>query len=121
MSDSDPQTPLVRIYQHPFNDDDADYIIRSQDGVDFRVHRYMLSRASTVLTDMFPVPRGLHNSSLDVQLPVVDLPEGCELLDFLFRCIYDLDLRDFQTWGLVQPLLDAAIKYDVKKAMQLVE
>lgn len=60
MDDSSFASPSapVRDAPHPFNDPDgdADIIIRSVDGIDFRVHKLFLSKASHAFRDMFTTP-----------------------------------------------------------------
>ncbi|EMD39269.1 hypothetical protein CERSUDRAFT_122690 [Gelatoporia subvermispora B] len=45
-------------FAHPFTKSSADVIIRSSDGVDFRVHRIVLAEASPVFEGMFSLPQG---------------------------------------------------------------
>jgi hypothetical protein len=42
---------------HPFNKANADAILRTRDGVDFRVHTAILAEASAFFADMFALPQ----------------------------------------------------------------
>lgn len=44
-------------FTHPFHDEDADIILRSVDGAQFSAHRIILSKASSVFSDMFTLPQ----------------------------------------------------------------
>ena len=75
----------------PFDDADADTILRSVDGLDFRVYRVILSKASPVFKDMFTFPHpGPHEDDGDHKdgLPLVRLPESSMTLSMLLHAIY---------------------------------
>jgi len=93
-------------------DPDADIILRSSDGVQFRVRKSLLSQASPVFSDMFSVPQP--NSSLDSDAPV-DLSESSKTIKLT------LVLADSPPTSLlidslsdIANLLQAADKYDIK-------
>ncbi|KAJ7115323.1 hypothetical protein C8R44DRAFT_794465 [Mycena epipterygia] len=64
--------------------DAGDVILRSSDGVDFRVHRVVLSLTSPVFKDMFTVPQP--DSEPDV--PIITMAESEALLDLMLRFWY---------------------------------
>ncbi|KAJ7925391.1 hypothetical protein B0H13DRAFT_1975184 [Mycena leptocephala] len=86
----------------PFDDDDADMILRSSDLVDFRVHKLFLVKASLVFRDMISLhargPLSSSSSSPNVTypdalsptgLPIVPLPdEPAPAVDMLLRFCY---------------------------------
>ena len=82
----------ARDYGPPFDDADADTILRSVDDLDFRVYRVILSKASPVFRDMFtfPHPAGPHDDDDDHKdgLPLVRLPESSMTLSMLLYAIY---------------------------------
>jgi hypothetical protein len=83
----------ARDYGPPFDDADADTILRSVDDLDFRVYRVILSKASPVFRDMFtfPHPAGPHDDDDDDHkdgLPLVRLPESSMTLSMLLYAIY---------------------------------
>ena len=58
-----------------FNHAQADVIIRSSDGTDFRMFKVDLSRSSTVFQDMFSFPQPSAEGEPETGLPVVDVSE----------------------------------------------
>ncbi|KAJ7224115.1 hypothetical protein GGX14DRAFT_648551 [Mycena pura] len=109
----------------PFNDEGADVIVRSsEDKVDFRVHRAVLSMASPFFGTMFSLPQGdtavLGGNTRD-GLPVVEFAEDKGTLAVLLRLCYPahmvLDcidaLRLLPTIELVLSVLVAADKYQM--------
>jgi len=62
--------------------EDGDMIIRSTDGIEFRVHRWLLRQASTLLNEMFSPPKP--SNRLEIQS--IAMPG--ETLDHILRCIY---------------------------------
>ncbi|KAI0255769.1 hypothetical protein BJV78DRAFT_1173189 [Lactifluus subvellereus] len=97
----------------PFDDTRADVILRSSDGVDFRVFKIILSLASPIFADMFSIPQPVPNGS-HAEPPVVTLSEDSKTLDFVLRHLYpvehpkEIELRDACT------LIEFARKYQVK-------
>ncbi|KAF9068682.1 hypothetical protein BDP27DRAFT_1326752 [Rhodocollybia butyracea] len=71
----DKPEPLIRVADSPFNDDDADTILRSSDHIDFFVHSAMLSVVSPVFRDLFDLPQ--------VQSPRSTSPTGYSLKRFV--------------------------------------
>jgi hypothetical protein len=61
---SSPETTTAK---SPFDDLDADIIIRSSDNIDFRVFKSMLSLASPFFKDMFKLPQTTDSDSHDIQ------------------------------------------------------
>ncbi|EIM87315.1 uncharacterized protein STEHIDRAFT_168099 [Stereum hirsutum FP-91666 SS1] len=84
----------------PFAASDADIIVRSSDGYDFRVHRVILGLASVAFKDMFSMVQqhpvlAEQNDELSDDfkdgLPVVCLTEPSSTLFTLFKLIYPGD------------------------------
>lgn len=75
----------------PFDHPDADIIIRSADGGEFRVFKIDLTRASPVFKDLLSIPQPLRGSNPDDYkdgLPVVCLSEPSDILNiFLQWCM----------------------------------
>jgi BTB/POZ domain len=99
------KTNVARDFGPPFDDADADTILRSIDNLDFRVYRVILSKASPVFKDMFtfphpPCPGPFVNNPDDDEdgsdkdidykdgLPLVRLPESSATLSMLLYAIY---------------------------------
>ncbi|KAI0645764.1 hypothetical protein C8Q79DRAFT_713602 [Trametes meyenii] len=93
----------------PFDGDDTDVIFRSCDGVDFRLHKSIITRVSPVWRDML--------APLDSKHPVtgtpqaVTLTEDTETLDNLLRFCYPISRPQFTSLGDACEALHAASKY----------
>ncbi|KAF7974688.1 hypothetical protein HWV62_11457 [Athelia sp. TMB] len=103
----------------PFDDVDADVILRSSDNVDFRVFKLLLSMSSPFFKDMFSLPQGAKmvvdgGGETKDELPVVPVSETAKILRLLLSMCYPLSatkqpaLDDIED---VELLLDATIKY----------
>jgi hypothetical protein len=68
----------------PFDSQDADVILRSSDGVDFHLHRAILSLVSSVLGDMFTVPQP---DPAPIK-PTVEVAESSAVLNRALRFFY---------------------------------
>ena len=93
---------------YSFDAEDADLILRADDGKEFQVHRCILSIASPVFRDMFAFPQP-HNPTH--QLPHVDLPESATTLDILLRYIYPIPSPKIEDFATLRNLLVSAEKY----------
>ncbi|EMD39242.1 hypothetical protein CERSUDRAFT_93286 [Gelatoporia subvermispora B] len=105
----------------PFDKPNADTIIRSSDGVEFRVRRSILEEASEVFEDMFTVPQGVQNASRDRKLQEVDVTEDGITVDRLLRLCYPVTPPIFDSVHLVGSVLDAAKKYMMEHASSVME
>jgi len=102
----------------PFDDTDADIILRSSDRVDFMVYKVILSKASPVFKIMFSLPRPLTDTPQE-SLPIINLAENSKALAALLSVIYP-----HTTLGPDEPLslndliaaLDMAKKYAIATA-----
>ncbi|KAI0305827.1 hypothetical protein B0F90DRAFT_929092 [Multifurca ochricompacta] len=97
----------------PFDDDDADVILRSSDKVDFYVYRSILSKASPVFKIMFSLrqPSGTSKN----QHSVVDLTEKGSVVAALLMSIYPAVSLSTEpkTFADAIAVLMAAQKYDM--------
>ena len=71
----------------PFDVPDANFIIRSSDNVNFRVHKSLLALASPIFKDLLSLPQPSDREIVD-GLPVVQLSESSELLNSLVSMLY---------------------------------
>jgi hypothetical protein len=62
-------------------------MIRSSDRVNFRIRKSVLAMASPFFKDLLSLPQPSDSESVD-GLPVVELPEGSELLNSLISVLY---------------------------------
>ena len=118
-----------RNFGPPFDDADADTILRSIDNLDFRVYRVILSKASPVFRDMFtfphpPNPGPCSKSDDDHKdgLPLVRLPESSATLSVILYAIYPVpsytpsDLQGQPNGSALDALTEAwlaADKYEI--------
>ncbi|GJE95529.1 hypothetical protein PsYK624_117140 [Phanerochaete sordida] len=110
------QDPPVAVASAPF--DEGDVVLRSSDGVDFRVHRNILALASPFFKSMFSLyqPSGAH---VEGGIPVIPVAEPGNVVDHLLRFCYPVrnpTIADIATLGSV---LQAAIKYDMDEPTHL--
>jgi hypothetical protein len=85
--DSEAQISPTTSPLEPFNLPDPNFIIRSSDNVDFRVHKPILAVASPFFKDLLSLPQPSDSESVD-GLPVVQLTEDSELLNSLVSTLY---------------------------------
>ncbi|KDQ56627.1 hypothetical protein JAAARDRAFT_101434, partial [Jaapia argillacea MUCL 33604] len=113
----------------PFDDSDADIILRSSDNVDFRVHKLILKLHSAFFKTMFGLPqpppvsqvltldrstsRAIPSDHKD-GLPLLRVTETSSCLHKLLRfCYSHLDEPELQTLEDIRIVLDAALKYEM--------
>jgi hypothetical protein len=68
---------------------DANFILRSSDLVDFRVHKSVLATVSPFFKDLLSLPQPSDSEMVD-GLPVVQLSEDSELLNSLISILYPI-------------------------------
>ena len=72
----------------PFDDADADIILRSSDQVDFHVYKVILSKASPIFKSMFSLPQHGGTDTTPNSRTILDLPESSRTLADLLTSIY---------------------------------
>ena len=111
VSHSSPIFAMAESYpsRAPFDDEDADIIFRSSDGVDFRVYKVIVSKLSPMLRDMLAVP-----PPPDVEgPPIVDVTEDARTLEHIFRLCCPVEHPDISTVEDFFAVLQAARKYEM--------
>ncbi|KAI0630270.1 hypothetical protein C8Q77DRAFT_1160623 [Trametes polyzona] len=101
---------------HPFAESDtADVILRAIDGAEFRVHRVILSQASSVFAGMFEIPQPPQDahSPDPPSLPIVDLTESRGTLEKLLMLCYPMTTPLLQLSD-INAVVSAARKYDMQ-------
>ena len=96
----------------PVDVPDANFIIRSSDNVNFRVHKSVLAMASPFFRDLLSLPQPSDSEYLD-GLPMVQLSEDSELLNSLVSMLYPVRPVIPTTYDKVYHLLAACQKYDM--------
>ncbi|TFY52019.1 hypothetical protein EVJ58_g10249 [Rhodofomes roseus] len=125
LNGSEPATPTDASF--PFNSPHADVILRSSDGMNFRVRKAILAEASPFFETMFSLPNGAeqpaHTGGSDAQpgLPVVPMSESSTVVDGLLRFCYPANRR-LQEMKLddVLVLLPAARKYTMDQMVEYI-
>ncbi|EIM81425.1 uncharacterized protein STEHIDRAFT_114876 [Stereum hirsutum FP-91666 SS1] len=105
----------------PFDDRDADVVLRSGDHVDFRVYGIILSLASPVFKTMFTLPTPSRSSTTARQndddhrdgLPIVPLSEDADILDPILRACYPGAGPHIDHLGTLHRALVASEKYQI--------
>lgn len=108
----------VTIAQAPFNDKDADVILRSRDKVDFYVHKVVLSLASPFFKGMFTLVQAPSDSK---QVPVIDMTEDSTTLDYLLRYCFPVRKPVISDIPTAVGVLEAAKKYGLEEALEGVQ
>lgn len=114
-------TPIhtFKVADSPFDDTDAEIVLRSSDNVDFYVHKWPLSRASSVFKDMFSIPSPNNPSNADELkdgIPIVHMTENSAVLDTILRLSYPTDKPSISSeLSFVRALSEAMDKYAMIK------
>lgn len=96
----------------PFDNSTADFVLRSADRVNFRVHKIVLSLASSVFESMFSLPDSKHpEQELLGGIPVIDLVESSAVIDSFLRLCYPTPDPIFLSLSSLLPVYDAIDKY----------
>jgi hypothetical protein len=99
----------------PFQHAKADIILRSSDGIDFRVFALFLNLASSSFDSI--IEQAGQSIQIEGDLPIVSVEENHRVLDMWLRFCYpstlaeDPPLDDFED---ILPVLEAARKYSLK-------
>jgi len=110
---SSPESHSPELAKAPFDDPRADLVLRSRDGINFRVFKIILSLASSVFADMFTLPSPPPSSNSSDEPPVVLLPEDAETLDMALRHCYPIRSPEVVKQRDARILLEFARKYQV--------
>ena len=105
----------------PFDDADADIILRSSDGFRFHVYKVILSKASPFFRDMFSIPQPKSDTastapSVEQPLHVIPVSEDKDTLASLLKLCYPLEECPVSKIPEVLLVAAAAKKYDMDRA-----
>ncbi|KAJ7627124.1 hypothetical protein FB45DRAFT_58168 [Roridomyces roridus] len=113
--EDDPTPPFI--LAAPFDNPDADVVLRSSDGIDFRTHRVVLSLASGFFKQMFSLPQ----PNGDPLVPVIPMSESATLLDKALRFWYPgAEPIANTTLDELRDIIEVVIaKYDIQFAVPM--
>ncbi|KAF7370484.1 BTB domain-containing protein [Mycena sanguinolenta] len=113
----------------PFDDPNADIIIRSSENVDFRTHKLLLSLASSFFKEMFDIPQPVATDAENQQetmtrdgTPIIFLYDdrnqvcGKDVVDFILSCCHPARLQSSKPavpTELLVPIVDVATRYRI--------
>ncbi|OJA08961.1 hypothetical protein AZE42_06845 [Rhizopogon vesiculosus] len=96
--------------QEPFDNPDCDIILRSSDGVDFHVFKFIISHVSSVFKDMFTHPQAESDVS---SVPVISVKESSTTLNSLLLLCYPATIPTFNSLEDAEDVLKAVMKYEM--------
>ena len=111
QEDFQAQINLTTSPPETFDVSDTNLIIRSSDHVDFRVHKSVLAMASPFFRDLLSLPQPSDAEIVD-GLPVVQLPEGSELLNALISILYPIGVAIPNSYEKVLYLFESQWKLE---------
>ena len=91
---------------------DADVILQSSDGTNFRVHKAVLAESSLFFSNMFSLAQPADDEIVD-GFPVVRLPENAEVLHSLVTMLYPIPSVIPNSYDKVLDLLASSQKYEM--------
>lgn len=98
----------------PFDDVDADIILRSADNVEFWLYKVIIAKSSSVFRGMLTLPDAhAHNKP-----QVVSVSEDADTLEDLLRFCYPVQRPAFYTVDQLGTVLMAARKYDMPSVLE---
>lgn len=112
------------LHPYPFDDGSADIVLQSCDGVDFRVFRSILSKASPFFDGMFmlPPPKSPSDNAAEREaVPMVPVSEDSETLDTLLRMCYPVQPPSLDEVWHVERVAEAARKYEMDWVLRSAE
>lgn len=115
---SEPSANANRYAPPPFDHPKADLILRSDDGVDFRVSTFILEISSEFFATMFKDGQPEKDERRD-GCPIVRVQEHSKTLQTVLSLIYPVDPPVLDEIPHIYACLAAALKYDMKRVVSL--
>jgi len=113
------QNAVLRVTVHPlFSSDEADVVLASKDGMQFRIHSIVLKTTSGWFRTMFSLPQ--KPTSEPPQDTVIYVDEDEETLEAVLRMVSGLQMPRLDSYDVIEPILHAAEKYDMLGPMSIV-
>ncbi|KAI0313313.1 hypothetical protein OF83DRAFT_1175806 [Amylostereum chailletii] len=125
---SDIPEPEVVDFGPPFDDEDADLILRSSDNIDFRVYRVVISKSSAALKEKIRnAERGTSDKAKGTpngdrgSLPVVAMPANSDTLHSLLSTILPVPIYIPESLEGAAPVLSLAVKHEMNTSVDLIQ
>jgi BTB/POZ domain len=118
MLDNIPEMKDHEEFYASFDDVDADIILRSVDGVNFRVYKNILAKASSVIANIFSLPQQMDGEKLSgthSRTSVISVTEDSKTLANLLTLCYPLEDPSLTSLDEIALLLAAAQKYELAR------
>lgn len=113
-------SPFSSFASPPFDEtSEGDVVLKSSDGVLFRVYKIILSLASPFFRDMFSLPQTSTPSDGTGTGSIVPFTESSEIIDTLLRVVYPSEDPDLKLVNEIEGVVGAAIKYDMPKCISV--
>ncbi|EJT98204.1 hypothetical protein DACRYDRAFT_83945 [Dacryopinax primogenitus] len=116
-----PITPIPSTPQLENIFSEGDCILRSIDSQDIRVYRRILIEASMFWKHLFSLPQSqpdVDPADPESAVPIVDCTERGRTLKLLLQLIYPVPKPKFRTFAQIEPVLEAAHKFEMDAALQ---
>lgn len=110
-------SPEISIAESPFDDPNADVVLRTSDNVDFHVFKMLLSMLSPVFRDIFALPQtDDQKTNMDWKdgKPVVRMTEDSHTIERLLKWCDPGCRPVLESLDDIQVVLEAATKYDME-------
>ncbi|KAJ3482883.1 hypothetical protein NLI96_g6676 [Meripilus lineatus] len=105
--------------ESPFDENkSSDVIIRTQDGVKFYVHRFILSLVSPFFSQMFNLDQSPSTDNEPQEQPVVDVSESSRVIDTILRMCYPVAEPELSSLPSLVDCLVATSKYEMDFVMR---
>lgn len=112
----------LTIARSPFRDEVlADIIVTTSDNVDFYLVKAVLALASPFFRDMFSLTQPPKHETGNSVLERIPVSESSEVFDTLMRYCYPVDHVGVADLALVEGVLEAALKYQIPKATNVLK
>jgi hypothetical protein len=108
ISNTDAATSIL--YDPAFTEEDANIVLQSSDGINYRLHSFTLRTTSGFFRAMMTLPSG---SSLDQKDDIIVMDETSMVLGTLLRMIGGLEFPKWESFDELESLWAAAEKYDM--------
>lgn len=105
---------MQNVASHPFDDKNADVILRSSDQVDFYTSKHILRLVSPIFRDMFTYGQPTDDGKVTPEHPIVDVQDDSSALDCILRLCYPIPEPTITTVAQIGEAMKVAEKYEIE-------